>query len=188
MKEDAIINQAKKLMQKMTQKNKAPEWLLTEIAVSKGEKLCKKYNVNRRIVITALYLAHIIFDTKIGGKTQKEHPKLSAKQAKKYLKQWGLNKGEEEIILNSIEAHHEHVATKSLEAEVVKNAECFKFLELRGTLIHLHALGKRDMEFEDSIKEVKRKMEQKYNYLTLPDCKKEGTKNRKHILNLLNNI
>jgi hypothetical protein len=45
-----IVNLSKKLMFKQTQKNKAPAWLSTELAINKGKKLAKKYNVDEELV------------------------------------------------------------------------------------------------------------------------------------------
>lgn len=56
-----IVNLSKKLMYKQTQKNKVPAWLLTELAIKKGEELSKKYDIDERLVLASLYLAHTIF-------------------------------------------------------------------------------------------------------------------------------
>ncbi|MBI4163239.1 MAG: hypothetical protein HY512_00120, partial [Candidatus Aenigmarchaeota archaeon] len=133
-----LVENARQLMYKQTLKNKAPSWILTELAVKKGEELAEKYKVDKRFVLTSLYLAHTIFSPIWKGKIQKNHPNLSSKFVKKYLDKWGVNKSDQEIILNSIEAHHANVPTKSLISEVVKNAECFKFVTIQGSLIFLH--------------------------------------------------
>ena len=51
------IKLSKELMRKQTQINKAPAWLLTELAIKKGKELSKKYDVDERLVLTSLYLA-----------------------------------------------------------------------------------------------------------------------------------
>ncbi len=180
-----IVNLSKELMFKQTQKNKVPAWLLTELAIKKGKELSKKYNVDERLVLTSLYLAHTIFSPIWKGDIQKNHPKLSSEFIKKYLDEWGVDKNEQEIILNSIEAHHNKVPAKSKIAEIVKNAECFKFITIEGCLIFLHELGLRQVPFEEAIDKVIQKMEQKKSLLTLDDCKKEAEKNCNKILNLL---
>ena len=179
-----IVKLSKELMFKQTKKNKAPSWLLTEIAIKKGKELSKKHKVDEKLVLTSLYLAHTIFSPIWKGKIQQNHPKLSSKFAKKYLNKWKVNKNDQEIILNSIEAHHNKVPTKSKTAEVVKNAECFKFVTIEGCLILLHELDLRKTPFEESIDKVKQKMEQKKSLITLTDCKKEAEKNCKEILKL----
>lgn len=172
-----IVNLSKELMLKQTQKNKAPSWLLTELAIKKGKELSKRYNVNEQLVLISLYLAHTVFSPIWQGEIQKNHPELSSKFVKKYLDEWGVNKSEQEIILNSIEAHHDKVPTKSKIAEVVKNAECFKFLTVQGSLILLHELGLRQVPFNEAVKKVIQKMDNKKDLLTLDECIKESKEN-----------
>ncbi len=183
-----IINLSRELMQKQTQKNKAPAWLLTELAIQKGKQLSKKHHVDGKLVLTSLYLAHTIFSPIWKDDIQKNHPKLSAAFAKKYLQQWKVNNREQQIILNAIEAHHGKVPTKSKIAEIVKNAECFKFVTIEGSLIWLHELGRRQVPFEQAIDKVLQKMEQKKSLLTLNDCKKEAEQNCKQITKMFNSV
>ncbi len=180
-----IVKLSRRLMRKQTKLNRAPAWLLTEIAIKKGRELAERYDVDRRLVLTSLYLAHTVFDPIWKGKIQKNHPTLSAAFAKTYLKTWGVPKEEQEIILNAIEAHHGKVPTKSKIAEVVKNAECFKFITIQGSLIYLHELGLRKVSFHEAVGKVIEKMEHKQRLLTLKDCIKEAKRNCADIRNLL---
>jgi len=168
-------------MLKQTRKNKAPAWELTEIVIQKGKNLSKKYNANTNLVLIALYLAHIKFSKKVGGKIQKNHEKLSARLAGKYLRKWGVDEKKIEIILNSIRSHHDKEKGKSIEAEVMKNAECYKFLTIIGALALLHNMGERGESFRKSMKYVIKKMKQKERLLTIPECKFEAKKNIKEI-------
>lgn len=179
-----LIKKARQLMYKQTQKNKAPAWLLTELAVRKGRALAKKYNVSEKLVILSLYLAHTVFSSIIKGRVQKNHPRLSARFVQPYLQKWGVSIKDQRIILNAIEAHHNKVPTETKIAEVMKNAECFKFITVEGALIWLHDLGLRGYPFNEAIEKVLEKMEQKRKLLTLKDCKREAEKNCNEILKI----
>ncbi|MFA6321885.1 MAG: hypothetical protein WCX71_00205 [Candidatus Buchananbacteria bacterium] len=181
---EANIEKAKQLMFSQTKKNGAPAWLLTELAVGKGEQLAKKYKVDKNLVKISLYLAHTVFDEKIGGRVQSNHYNLSAKFVRPYLNKWRIEKDDQEVIINSIQAHHDKVLAKSVVAEVVKNAECFKFVTLPGCLVLLHEMGRRGATLEYSVQYVIKKMKDKNKLLTLSDCKKEAGKNIKAILNV----
>ncbi|MDA3855223.1 MAG: hypothetical protein PF569_03120 [Candidatus Woesearchaeota archaeon] len=181
-----IVNLSKQLMYEQTKKNKAPSWLLTKLAIEKGVELSKLHNVDEKLVLVSLYLAHTKFSPIWHGGTQQNHPELSSSFIKEYLDKWEISKNEQEIILNSIESHHNKIKTKSKIAEVVKNAECFKFLTIEGSLILLHELGLRGFPFNESVEKVIQKMEQKLNLLTLDDCKKEANKNCNKIIKLFN--
>lgn len=181
-----IVKLSKDLMYKQTRKNKAPAWVLTEIAIKKGKELSRKHHADEKLVLTALYLAHTVFSPEWQGKIQKNHPKLSAEFAKKYLIKWDVNKTDQGIILNSIQAHHNHNPVKSKVAEVVKNAECFKFVTTEGALMWLHELGTRQIPYEKAVDRVMIKMNHKKSLLTLDDCIKEADNNCKKILKIFN--
>lgn len=179
-----IVEQARELMYKQTQINKAPAWKLTELAIEKGKELAKKYNEDERLILASIYLAHTVFDRVWGGEIQKAHPKLSAEFAKDYLNEWKVSDEEQHIILNAIEAHHNHIETETKIAEIVKNAECFKFVTVEGSLIWLHELGIRQVEYDEAKEKVIKKMEQKRSLLTLEDCIEEAEINCKEIIKL----
>ena len=151
-------------MFRQCKKNNAPAWELTEIAVAKGRQLAARYRVDEELVLASLYLAHTFFSDKLRDNIQKNHEKLSADFVKKYLTKWKVSKEKREIILNAIEAHHDKVPCQTKIAEVVKNAECFKFLTLKGALVCLHDFGRRGLSYDLAVSEVIRKMQQKLSY------------------------
>ena len=179
-----IVKQSKKLMREQTVKNGAPAWALTELAVAKGKELAKKYKVDEKIVMTSLYLAHTVFNQNKNSKIRKNHTNLSADFALKKLKSWNVSNNDQKIIANAIQAHHASVPTTSLIAEVVKNAECFKFVTLRGGLIFLHDLGRRGYSYKQAVTYVLEKMNEKIKYLTFREWIKEAEKNKKIIIDI----
>ena len=146
-----IVEESRKLMKQSILKNDAPSWLLTELVVEKGKELANKYNADEELVITSLYLSHIVFSKGLKDEIQQQHVKLSSEMAKKYLDQWQVPEEKQDIIINTIEAHHGKVPTKSKEAEIMKNAECYKFITVKGCLILLHDLGRREHSFEEAL-------------------------------------
>ena len=129
-------------------------------------------------------MAHTIFDGVKHSKVRKQHPGLSAIFVKKYLDRWNVSKKEKEIIIDAIESHHNDAPAKSKEADVMKNAECFKFVTIQGCLILLHDLGGRGWSFDESVAYVLYKMNQKRKLLTLEDCKREAEANCREIKKL----
>ena len=183
---EEVVKKARELMYEQTKKNKAPAWGLTEIAIEKGEQLANQYHIDKDLVLISLYLQHTVFSRIYKGEIQKNHPKLSAEFSKKYLEEWGVSEENQKVILNAIEAHHNAIEATSLVAEVVKNAECFKFVTVRGALIWLHELGLRGVPYEESVERVIEKMEQKKKLITLPECIEEAEKNCKDIIQIFN--
>ncbi len=171
-----------------TKKNGAPAWTLTEIAVDNGKRLAKKYKVDEKVVLVSLYLAHTIFSTKIKGRIQKNHESLSADFAKRYLKKWRVSEKEIDIIINSILCHHDRYKPTSLEAEVMKNAECFKFLTIQGAIVFIHHLGNRGLTLEEAVEFAKSKASQKLSYISLSGVKATAKKSYQETNSLLNSM
>ncbi len=175
-------------MYRQTLKNGAPAWGLTEIAVQKGKELAKRFHVSEELVVSSLYLAHVVFSKEINGKVQRQHEEASARLAEKFLKQWKVNIQKQKVILNAIRAHHDKVPTESTLAEVVKNAECFKFLTVRGAVILLHEAGKRGMTFSEAVAYARSKATQKLRYISLPGVKREANQGYREVIALLDSL
>ena len=178
---------AKDIARQQFEKNRAPAWSLTQLAVKKGDFLAKKHGANPELVVIALYLAHTVFDEDRGGEVQSNHCQLSADFAKSYLVEWDMPDHDQKIIVNSIEAHHDGVQTESKEAEVMKNAECFKFLTLEGISLFLADLRRRGYTHDEAAEYALDKMNQKRQLLTFEDCKQEADKHRELIMKVLAN-
>jgi len=182
-----LVKKSRDLMFKRGKKNNAPAWALTEIAVAKGKQLSGQYRVDEELVLASLYLAHTVFSDKLRNNVQRNHERLSSDFVKKYLNKWGVSNKKQQVIFNAIKAHHDKVPCQTKVAEVVKNAECFKFLTLKGALICLHDFGRRGLPYDLAVSEVIRKMRQKLSYLSLPEQKREGKRNFKEIMKVLKN-
>ncbi len=157
-------------MRQMTVENGAPVWELTETATAKGEELSEKYGVDTETVLAALYLAHICFDKQVGGEIQKNHPDLSAIMAEKYLDSWGCPEEQQMTILEAIRDHHKSGKPNSLVAEVMKNAECYKFITWDKLSVYYDDLLSRGYSKEEAKKYVLHKFDQKKAILTFPEC------------------
>jgi len=183
-----LVAQAKQLMWQQTHRNGSPAWPLTELAVKKGIVLAKKYKANPSLVAASLYLAHTVFSKMPKDKIQKNHPVLSSQYIKPYLKKWHVPVKDQAVIINAIRAHHAKEPARTIEAEVVKNAECFKFVTVPGILLELYDLGKRGLSLSETVNFIEYKIKQKMSYLTLKDCKQEANANLKKITKLLKEL
>ena len=184
----AIVN-ARELMKEKTEENKAPSWILTELAQRVGKNLSEEFNVDANIVLLTLYLQHLIFDPITGGEIQKNHPNLSANYVEnnKILEKWNIPAEDRKIILEAIRVHHSKNINTNLTIEVIKNAECQKFITVEGALIWLHELGLRGFDYEKSKELVFYKMNQKKELLTLERCVVRGEESCKKIKEMFQN-
>ena len=160
-------------MQERTKVNGAPAWGLTELTVEKGRMLAKEYGVDESLVATASYLAHIVFSKERDSEIMKNHMFLSAKEAEEKLLGWGADTDIAQKVKRAIELHHTPTNTKDLYFEVVKNADCFKFLSIEGMRVFLEDLKERGMSEDEAQEYAKYKVKQKYGYLTLNKAKEE---------------
>ena len=169
---EKAIQNAKRLMKEKTNENKAPSWLLTELAQEVGNELAQEFGVDKNVVSLTLYLQHLVFNPIIGGEIQKNHPNLSANFVidNQLLEKWNIPIEDRSIILDAIRLHHHKEVNPNLTIEVIKNAECQKFVTVEGALIWLHELGLRGIDYEKSKELVFYKMNQKKNLLTLEKC------------------
>lgn len=181
----SIVEKARKVARQQFEHNKAPAWGLTELAVTKGRALAAQYGAKEDLVVVALYLAHAIFSEGRNDDVQQNHPAASADLVEPLLKEWGMSEADQAVVLNAIRAHHDAEPVQSKEAEVMKNAECFKFLTLEGISLFLADLRRRGYTHDEAAEYAMDKMNQKMNLLTLTDCATEASRNREKILAIL---
>ena len=186
----SAIEEAKKLMYNQTSINKAPSWLLTCLAVEVGESLADEFNVDSNIVMLTLYLQHLVFDPITKGEVQKHHPDLSADYVinNQLLEKWNIPLEDRKVIIEAIRSQHKKEVNPDLTIEVIKNAECQKFVTVKGALIWLHELGLRGINFDEAKELVLYKMEQKKSLLTLDKCVEDGNQNCKIITNMFDDV
>jgi len=157
-------------MRHQTRINGAPVWNLTKTAVIKGRELAELYNVDPEIVELSLWLAHICFSDKVGDEIQKNHTKLSAELAKKYLREWGYPEEKTDFVCESILNHHQDRPSNSKVAEVMKNAECYKFISWPKLRLYYEDLLRRGYSLAEADSLARLKFDQKKSILTFPEC------------------
>ncbi len=118
-------------------------------------------------------------DIKLGeaiktGRVQ-EHIKMSAEFADKLLIDLKVNEKTKEVLLNCVEAHHGTAPYKSLEAEIVANADCYRFIQTNGFLGCFESASKilGEHNILKQIEFAEMKLEEKHNTLSLDVAKEE---------------
>ena len=165
-----IIKKAKELIEKEKPGAVRP---LLEIADQAGQKIAEKLDANRDIILLGTMFMDLKRNQAIRENKLQEHAKMSLEAAKEFLKQFSLDEGTQEKIYNCIEAHHGDVSYKCIEAEIVANADCYKFLHPKGMLQFIGILTERGNDFRKVLGEAEKKLEEKHNILSLDICKQE---------------
>jgi HD superfamily phosphodiesterase len=144
-----------------------------EISFKKGGELAEQLKANADIVA----LGTILMDLKLGEcwKENKlaEHVQRSSQEAQKCLRPFNLPADVFKKIVSCIESHHGAAEYYCLEAEICANADCYRFLTPVGIFNYLIMLGNRTQDFQECLRQLEYKMEEKYRALSLDICKKE---------------
>lgn len=141
--------------------------------ISYCEKLLEKYNVDENIVFISFYLMDCkICEARLLGK-KNEHVKMAADYAKEFLKDYHITKHEQEKIINCIAAHHKDIPFQSLEAEIVANLDCYRFIHPYGVFSYLNFLSKKSYDIETVIRKVRAKMDEKYANISLKEVRED---------------
>lgn len=138
----------------------------------KGQEISEKLGANKEIVL----LGTILMDCKLGfakkeGRSQ-EHVRESEEAANKFLSQFPeLEESDKENILHCIKEHHGINKFYSLESEICCNADCYRFLAVKGIMGNMREIP--GMTVDEIVKLCLEKTEEKHNLLSLDIVRKE---------------
>ncbi|HUW21291.1 MAG TPA: hypothetical protein VMW41_01350 [Candidatus Bathyarchaeia archaeon] len=180
-----IIKAVQRFDKQEREKDNSPPLILQQILIDKTKKLCQKAGADENIALIGAYL----MDIKVGqalreGRIQ-DHINMSLQAGRDFLGKFNLPEQLVKKIENIIEAHHASVPYESLEAEIVANADCFKFLHPRGAIFFLTDLGRRKMEFDQVLDYFETKIEEKNKIISLDVCKHEAERYYRMLKNLV---
>jgi|SRR3989344_9294147 len=182
----SIIEKANKLAIKEIEKYGAPSIWNFRITNRQGQILAEKYKADKNIVLLGTLLIDLKLGQALKENTIKQHIKMSTDTARKFLEKEKVSKETLEKVIHCIEAHHGNIPYQSREAEIVANADCYRFLTLRGSLMFLVDLVKKEREsFDNALNYIEEKADEKWKIVSLPEVKKELKPNYKLIKELV---
>lgn len=158
-----------------------------ELSLKKGIDLAQQLKADSDIVS----LGTIFMDLKIGecsaeGKLS-EHIQRSSEAAQKFLKPFNLDEEVFKKIVSCIESHHGANPYYCLEAEICANADCHRFLTVTGIFGYLTLLGSRQLSLKEGLGQLEKKMDEKYNIVSLDICRQELTATYNQFKELIQN-
>lgn len=156
------------------ERGNSPPLVLQEVLVEKTRELCRKLGADENLALISAYLMDIKIGQAIREGRVKDHIEMSFKAAEEFLKKFNLPKDILNKIENIIKSHHGNIPYGCLEAEIVANADCFKFLHPKAATFFLTDLGKRDYTFPEALDYFEKKIEEKHKIISLDICKKEA--------------
>lgn len=154
--------------------NVADEDILS-FSLAKGQELAQIYHASCDIVFIGMCLMDLkLQEAKALGKI-KDHVAMAISFAEEFLKDYDLTEIEYEMILDCIRTHHGSFSFSSIEAEVVANADCYIFIHPEGVFRYFSLLSRRGISLDEQVTQLKYKLEEKYQVLSLDKVKDELT-------------
>ena len=145
-----LIGESRKLALSEIKKYGTPIPVHFTLSEKKAITLAKELHADERIVKVGIVLMDLKLGQAMKEKRVDEHIAMSIEAAKVFLQRFELDDKTQNGIINCIEAHHQQVAFRCLEAEICANADCYRFIHPRGFFAYLALLGRRDYSFESS--------------------------------------
>jgi len=151
------------------------------LVVKYSKNLAKILKVNEEEVEISALL-HDIGKVKHGNKN---HHITSRDEAEKILKQYNLPKEYIEKIKHNIESHNHKngLIPKTIEAEIISNADAMAHLDVLPRFIYLKS---KELDFEEAMEWVSKKIEKSWNKITLKEAKEISKEKYKAIKLILN--
>lgn len=143
------------------------------LSMEKGLDLAKKLNVDEHLVMAGIALMDIKLGQAAKEGHQPDHVKYCVEYSEKLLTELGIEGEYYSTLINCVAAHHGAVPFESLVAEIVANADCYRFIHPRGVMSFHATVIKRGNNHNDALKAVEAKLDEKYGILSLQEAKND---------------
>lgn len=166
-----FLQQAKKLAYDEVERTGMPLKLHVDLACEVAKRLAKELGANADIVEVGTLLMDCMIGEAIKEGKLSEHVQMSLDKANELLEKSSLSNEEKENVRHCITEHHGVSKFYSLESEICANADCYRFTSTQGFAYAMRYL--REMPFEDLLKLLRNKVNEKWGVLSLDICKNE---------------
>ena len=183
---ESVVKEAENLFLEEYKQTGMPTKDAFYIALKKGIELADRLGADKTIVQVGIFLMDLKLGQAWKEKRGKEHAQMSVDAARKFLNKFDVSDDFKKKVLNCIEAHHHAVPYKCLEAEICSNADNFQFLNPRGFLFIFAMFIELGRSFDECIKILDSKIEEKYQKTSLDICKKEAEEYYQLLKKLIN--
>ena len=161
-----------------------PALEIYELPYPIAEKLAKKLRADPFIIKLGVRLMDCKLSEALNMNRLHTHVDISVTAAEQILKDQGCSRQLIKQVLACVKEHH-NTKFSSKEAEICANADCYKFLTLRGIMLYLHSLGKSHLPYDQALDRITKKIAEKWKILSLTTCKKELSAEYKKIMHIM---
>ncbi len=146
---------------------------LLEFLLEKGKTLSSFYHADYEVVFIGLCLMDIKLKEALAKGKREEHVAMSLEFALDFLNDYDITDSQLNKIINCIVSHHKEVPFQCIEAEICVNADCYLFLHPIGVFQYLNLWASRTEDLVEQVTQVKGKLDEKYQFLSLDKAKEE---------------
>jgi len=179
----SLVQTSKDLAYSENDRTKMPIRANITLATEKGIEIAKKLDANVEIVEIGTYLMDCLLGQAIQENRIGDHISMSLDKTNEILQDFDLSEEVKENIRHCVSEHHGVEKFHSLESEIVCNADCYRFVSVKGFFFTVRYL--REMPYEDLVKLLHDKVDEKWSALSLEVCKEELSPEHEAIVGLL---
>ena len=143
------------------------------ISLEVCERFAEIYNVDANIVKAGIALADIKVGYCMKNGIWNKHIEEGYKYAEEILNRFEIDEDTKNLLLHCVLAHHGTIPYNSIEAEIVANSDCYRFLTPAGTVTHFQFATRKGLTHNDAIDMVLSKIEEKIKIVSLKEAKEE---------------
>ena len=145
------------------------------IANEKAEELALRLGADVDIVKCGTALMDIKLGEAVALKQQPKHVSMSAEYANQILEKLKVEDTKKKVVINCVLAHHGEVPYQSIEAEIVANADAYRFISEIGVFTTYKFALDLGKNHNDALDFVQFKLDEKFKILSLKQAKEELT-------------
>lgn len=162
--EKETMNNYEKLINKLEQENKShkiPGSTLDELMLAYLKQFSQRYDHDHQLLLVGAHLSDIRLEEAFDKGAPEEHIAMALDYATQIYVEFEIPKTDQEIINEIITTHHGGTQ-KTIEAQIFKNADNFKFLDPKGCMHLFTSLYFTEGEsFETAMNMTIEKLEEK---------------------------
>ncbi len=166
-----FLTQAEKLAYNEFERTGMPLKQHIDLACETGKRLAKELGANVDIVEAGTLLMDCLIGQAIQERKLEKHIEMSLAKVNELLKKSKLSDKQKENIRHCITEHHGSDKFYSLESEICCNADCYRFISIKGFSYAMRYL--REMSFDDLVNLLEKKVNEKWGLVSLDVCKHE---------------
>lgn len=170
-----VVNRALELARMEATQYGLPTEVHLDLSLQKAQEIARRLGADVNLATVGAALMDLKLGEAFAQKRLPEHVEMGVEASKQFLREQQVGESEERILLNCVAAHHGTVPFESLEAEIVANADCYRFIHPRGVVDYLGTLARRGLALDAVCDQATAKLEEKWRILSLEECKSDLT-------------